>query len=577
MVVTTTLLPLYWGVTIAMVYIIARVLKWCASISDQLDALLALFVLAMMASMFGGAVVYFWSPSSTSLLIALLINTVVMITVFLPILSALLKAAASPERTSAPLRSRAWFTGLVISLTLLNEFFMGWTFNLLSGIPKPSFGLLSTPEYFSQIISSYWFVFPMALEMVLTSVMLRSRIRVDIILLVGMQSAIMLFTPTAIPSHAWGFISAFLGSALMNVLFGWVYLDAYLRGGLERGLESYVLRLFLIYALMMGGLYMWSSDGELGVFALSVVLEMVLYFDAVLGRMTSPSGKGSVRWRWVAATFTAASASMIFMGGLIARTGITQSPSPFRGGLVFPQAGLDGITLVVTLAIMGVGLLYSLFAFGLEPYSRLKASLVFPKRLLLPAAIIGFALLPAADLTPLDQLGDANPPFHMLEHLVIGIGGLIAGVSLSGMANIREGSPLHRLYVWYTEASRGGLAIVVMGAILLALWFSPQLFTLIYYNEVLHGAMHITIFLLGFLGGASFKTLERGLKLFLLVTFSWMAPMMAPFSFILGAYAYGNPAYFVPAMSAAMEVWVAGIFAAPILYVLLRNTVSRHG
>ncbi len=567
----TASLPLYWGITLVMVYIIARVLKWCAGISSQLDALLALFVLAMMASMFGGAVVYFWSPSSTTLLIAVLINTVVMVTAFLPILGALVKAAASPQRAPAPLRSKTWFTGLVISLTLLNEFFMGWTFNLLSGIPKPPIDLGSASEYFSQIVSSYWFVFPMALEMLLTSIMLRSKIRGDILLLVGIQSAIMLFTPTAVPNHTWSFLSAFVGSALMSTLFGWVYWDIYLRGGVERSLESYTLRLVLIYTLMMVGLYMWSSDGGLWVFALSVVLEMILYFDAALGRITTPSEKSRVGMGWVAATFTANSASMVFMGGLIAYTGITEPPPPHRGGLVFPTSGLDAITVAVTLAILGVGLLYSLAKFGLEPLPNLKVSPAFPKRLLPPAAALGFALLPAADLTVLDQLGDLNPPFHMLEHLVIAVGGLIAGAALSGIAKMRDGSTLHRLYVWYTEASRGGLVVVVVGAILLASWFSPWLFTLIYYNETVHGAMHLTIFLLGFLAGASFKTLDKGLKLFILVTFSWMAPMMAPFSFILGAYAYGNPAYFVPAMSAAMEVWVAGMPAALILRVFLNR------
>ncbi|MEM3671358.1 MAG: hypothetical protein QW767_06415 [Thermoprotei archaeon] len=77
----------------------------------------------------------------------------------------------------------------------------------------------------------------------------------------------------------------------------------------------------------------------------------------------------------------------------------------------------------------------------------------------------------------------------------------------------------------------------------------------------------VSALLLGFLAGVSFKDLARGLKVFLLSTFAWMAPMIASFSFVLGAHSYGNPSYFVPAMSATMEVYAVGVFVAMILHI----------
>ncbi|MEM0322186.1 MAG: DUF1404 family protein, partial [Thermoprotei archaeon] len=543
------------------------------NIVDRLNALLALFVQAMMASMFAGAVVYYWSPSNTSLLVAVLINMIVMITFFIPILGALVKSAGNPKNTVG-LGGRAWFISLVITLTLLNEFLMGWTFNILSGVPKPQPTPPSTLDYFDQIVSSYWFIFPMALEMMLTSLMLRSKISGDTLFLVAMQSAIMLSSPTVFPSHAWGFLASFVGGALMNTLFGWFYWNAYSKGGLKPSVAAYIMRLTLIYTAMMAGLYIWSVGWGTALFALSVVLEMVLYFDAVLGRLYRPEEKHGVGWScWVATTYAANTLSMVFMGGLIALTGLT--PPTDRGELIFPTIGLYAITVMVTIILVTLGLLYTLSTLSEPLRLRLRNYAHFPERLLPFAAAFGLALLPAADLTIIDELGDANPPFHMLEHLIIATGGFIAGIALSRIAQIWKGSQLQSVYVWYTKYSLGGLASVAVGAPLLAFWFSPQMFTLIYQNELIHGAMHITILALGFLAGASFKTLARGLKVFLLATFTRMAPMMAPFSFILAAHAYGNPSYFVPPMSAAMEVYAAGVFAIIALYVHQERRKSR--
>ncbi|PSN87996.1 hypothetical protein B9P99_06125, partial [Candidatus Marsarchaeota G1 archaeon OSP_B] len=61
--------------------------------------------------------------------------------------------------------------------------------------------------------------------------------------------------------------------------------------------------------------------------------------------------------------------------------------------------------------------------------------------------------------------------------------------------------------------------------------------------------------------GTSFCVLPKRLRLFLVVAFSWMAPMMAPFSFVLGAYSY-PPTYFVDAMSATMEVFSVSVVGA---------------
>ncbi|PSN83215.1 hypothetical protein B9Q13_04045 [Candidatus Marsarchaeota G2 archaeon ECH_B_SAG-G16] len=536
------LYPFLWAIALSMVYIIARVLKWACSVRHTLSASLVVFVLSMMVAMFAGATIYLYNPSFSTLTVAAWLNLGVMSAALVPIFVSFV--SRFQEQSVKQLKNKSAFFALVIFLTLLNEFFMGWSFNLVFS-PHPRI----TPEYLSSVVSSYWFVFPMSLEMALTTYFLRKNVPKSVLFVVAMQSAIMFFSPTALSSRAWGFLSAFVGSALMTILFAWVYA----RGFFETTIQTYLFRLILIYLAMMLGLYIWGVNQNPSLFALSVILEMLLYFDGILSRLHTSGEARRLSAPWIVSTFVANSVSQFFMGGLIALTGLIGAPSAFKGELVFSNIAFYALTLVVTLFITLFGLLFTLS-------ETLQKALRLPSVRAKPIFVaLGFSFLPLADLTPLDALGDANPSFHMFEHLVIALGGFIAGFALSSLRS--SSARLSSLYSWYTKNTRNGVVVVAISAALLSFWFSPKMFMLIYLNDTIHGLLHITILLIGFLAGTSFCVLPKRLRLFLVVAFSWMAPMMAPFSFVLGAYSY-PPTYFVDAMSATMEVFSVSVVGA---------------
>lgn len=171
-----------------------------------------------------------------------------------------------------------------ISLLLLSELLMGWTFNLASGFISFSTGYSASAvgKEFSYSVVTSWFVFTMAGEMVITLFALRRAVRRDLLTLLGLQTAEMLFTPTAVSSQAWETSALCLEVAVMVGVV--VFAIRYLRGRAERdrALVNYLALFIVANALMMAGFFLWLVSGDTLLLALSLVAETAIYFDAVL-------------------------------------------------------------------------------------------------------------------------------------------------------------------------------------------------------------------------------------------------------------------------------------------------------
>ena len=171
-----------------------------------------------------------------------------------------------------------------IVLLLLSEFLMGWTYNLASGLIHLSQGysLQGVVVELDYSLTTYWFVFTMVGEMALTLFALRKTIRSGLLEILVIQGVVMLLTPTALSWQVWETYTVYLEAAVMTGLI--VFSLSYLRKKVEgdRALLSYLGLFIVANAVMMAGFFIWLLDGNTLLLALSLVIETVIYFDAVL-------------------------------------------------------------------------------------------------------------------------------------------------------------------------------------------------------------------------------------------------------------------------------------------------------
>ncbi len=313
--------PLLWLAASAMAVLTAWLVKKGSEAKTLNDANILLFLLVMMVSMFASAVDYLYSPGYLTIVILLIANMVTMSVVLVPIAAVMLFGDRELEdirKGKAP-SARFMVEVAVIALVILSELFMGWTFAIIGGSVAASGGVGALYSAVVASASSYWFLFTMAGEMAITVFLLRKKIPRSIWWIVGAQSAMMFLSPTAIVSPAWAEYSTFAGSAVMVVLFVYVFEFLYRNRTPDPGTKNYLVRIMSALALMMAGVFVWLLDGDATVFVLSVVFEMVVYFWLAVGRSQAESA--SEDWRsspfWVFGMLGLLFVAEFFMGGAI--------------------------------------------------------------------------------------------------------------------------------------------------------------------------------------------------------------------------------------------------------------------
>lgn len=283
-----------------MVYIIAAVINWAYRSWERLGYSLVLFVLFMMAGMLASAVLYFTYPVLTSIEIAAAINSATMTLGLVAILYSFItykgKVKVDPPATGKSNLSIQLFRGSVIMLALLNEVLMGWAFSLISGISKHAF--LTTSSLITLLdlaVNSYWFTFTMGSEMMLTLYYFRKRLPGEMKFMLLFQALIMLLAPPALA--IWGISTAavYAGSVAMIVLFIFIFDFFYKNRAPTVASSDYVIRLMGIYALMMASLLYWNLGRSAFFFGITLLVEMVIFFDAV---MRSGERRSTAKRQW---------------------------------------------------------------------------------------------------------------------------------------------------------------------------------------------------------------------------------------------------------------------------------------
>jgi polyferredoxin len=335
-----------WGAAALMAVITAFLLKKGSTVKTLTDAGLVLFLLAMMASMFGSAVIYLYFPGFVTLFELVALNMISMSVGLIPILTALFRGDRVLEETrkGSAISTRSIVFVAVIALAMLSEAFMGWTFAIVSGVASTS-----TQSVFSSLVasmSSYWFIFTMASEMAVTLYLVGRKFPRSLRWLVAIQTAVMVLSPTAIANSSWTYWTLWGNSAAMIAAIILIFEYLYKNQTVAAGALNYVVRLLGAYALMMAGLFVWLLYGDVSLFVLSIVIEMVIYFTIVLDEksLIAPPLQGWLSMpNWAFALLLSVFVAEFFMGGVLDIQGLGTS---YFTGLPFVSLSGSALTIV---------------------------------------------------------------------------------------------------------------------------------------------------------------------------------------------------------------------------------------
>src|SRR5208282_719021 len=160
----------------------------------------------------------------------------------------------------------------------------------------------------------------MSAEMILTAVLLRNRLSLPIFVVLASQAFIMLFSPPALDWAPWTALSIYASCVAMIVLFVYLMEHLYHHHQLGVGFSTYLVELLAIYGVMMAGLFFWLYYGNGSVFALSIALEMVVFFGAVV-RPERLSAELAPPWQlrpnWAFSVLALIFVAELFMGAVL--------------------------------------------------------------------------------------------------------------------------------------------------------------------------------------------------------------------------------------------------------------------
>jgi polyferredoxin len=197
----------------------------------------------------------------------------------------------------------------------------------------------------------------MASEMAVTFYLVGKKFPSSFRWLVAIQTAIMVLSPTAIGNSSWVYWTLWGNSAVMIVAIIFIFEYLYKNRTVAAGALNYLVRLLGAYALMMAGMFVWLLYGDVTLFVLSVVAEMVIYFTIVLDerRLNAPPLQGWLTMSyWAFALLGSVFLAEFFMGGVldIQEYGASYFATAMPGmsgmsGLGLPFASLSGPALTV--------------------------------------------------------------------------------------------------------------------------------------------------------------------------------------------------------------------------------------
>ncbi|MFY9717972.1 MAG: hypothetical protein WAK40_08620 [Thermoplasmata archaeon] len=269
-----------------MALVIAALVRWASETRTIVAASVVVFLLAMMVAMFVGTTIYFDDPGTPSLVLGLWAAAALMALSVFPVLAFVVREARAHEVQGVAYAPRRLsdVRGLAVTITLLvlaGELLMGRSFLLADALGSSGRGGPIGPVLVATI-SSPWFLFPMSLEMALTLLWLRHRLPAALVATLATQSAMMFLAPPALGVRGWLLGSGLATAAAMSLLIAYLLRATYHRSRFGTGVRGYLVRFLLVSALLGLGLALWISSDGLALFAIATVLEMAIFFTAIV-------------------------------------------------------------------------------------------------------------------------------------------------------------------------------------------------------------------------------------------------------------------------------------------------------
>jgi len=316
--------------------------------TNVLQRLFTYLIASMMTGMLVGPMIYLVIPGSLSVAGAVEVSLFAMTLLVIPALVVFIDDLI--ERRDE--RSRS-FILLVTAITVIaDEVMMSIVFNLIMDQEGYLAMLHSNPLGFIwSAISSYWFVFPMALEMLVTIIFMWKELKANVRVVLIVQAALMFLEPTALSSQIWSLSTIYISGALMTAFFVYLFEYLYRKQSLKMSLSNYLLLLLFVYGIMMAGIFAWISLRSYALIAIAMVSDMIVYLSASLSLNRLSSGK-SLYWiasrSWSFLFLLLVFAAEFFMGAVfdlsyygstafIQSTGIVDfsGPIPMYPGIAF--------------------------------------------------------------------------------------------------------------------------------------------------------------------------------------------------------------------------------------------------
>lgn len=256
---------------------------------NQIRKILAYVFLSMMNGMLIGPAIYLSGYLPFSILNIVLLSSAAM---GIELIYPMIQFVRTLEGDSV----KGVNVRIYVLFTIFDEFLMSLDFiSISTGRSFLSYYHSNLLNLIFYPLTSYWFIFPMSLEMLLTAVMsLRKETAVGLIFII-FQSTVMFLTPSAINDALWRGIAVYVGGSAMTALFIFLFEYLYRKEYAEKNFARYLNRIIFTYFLMMLGVMIYQYSGNLDLLGGSIVLEMSIYLSAIL-RKDYFEGHGKIYW-----------------------------------------------------------------------------------------------------------------------------------------------------------------------------------------------------------------------------------------------------------------------------------------
>ena len=265
------------------------ILKYAIRSKDHLQKLFSYILLAMMNSMLGAPAIYYSGIIHVTVTDVFLLSAGIMAAESVYPLIIFIQGIENGK-----MKEINW--KVFVFFTIFDEYLMSLDFNsilsthsILSQYGNAYLNLILVP------LASIWFILPMSLEMILTTVLILGRRDADGVAFITIQSIVMLFTPTALNSNLWILISVYTGGAVMTALLVFVFHYMYRKGYAEKKFGIYINRIVAVYCIMMAGVLIFQYYGNVMLVSASILLEMMIYLHYMF-RYESGGKKEKIYW-----------------------------------------------------------------------------------------------------------------------------------------------------------------------------------------------------------------------------------------------------------------------------------------